>query len=476
MVATRDWDSTDALRESERRLRLAVEAAQIGIWDWNVLTNEIVWSEEAKAIAGLPPAEPVTFEQISGITHPDDLPRTSAMARHALDPALRSRQQFEYRLLRPDGEVRWVIANGEAVFASVDGQERPVHYIGTIRDITERKRAEADLRQSEARLRIATDAARLGIWEYEAASGALRGSPELNRLLGIPADARLDLEEIANRCYPGDAARVRAAGEAAVRRGERFFDCEFRLYLPDATLRWLLVRAEILLGADAEPSRALGALIDITERKQAEERQVFLMRELIHRVRNTLASVRAIAGSTLRGARNLKEAEAALSARIAALADVHMLLSGQHSGRADLRELVKAIIEPYRSPDNRIAVSGPSLVLDERESVALSMALHELATNATKYGALSSAEGRVELAWDVAPTSDDEVRLQLAWRECNGPPVKPPRRRGFGMRLIEQALAGSPSAEVQLNFAPDGLVCTIAASIAQHRPSDRPGA
>src|SRR5581483_5824296 len=97
-------DSSDALHDSERRLRLAIEAAHIGIWDWDVLTNQLIWSEEAKAIAGLPAGQPVTFEQISGITHPEDLPRTSAMARAALDPKIRMREPYEYRLLRPDGE------------------------------------------------------------------------------------------------------------------------------------------------------------------------------------------------------------------------------------------------------------------------------------------------------------------------------------------------------------------------------------
>jgi two-component sensor histidine kinase len=206
-------------------------------------------------------------------------------------------------------------------------------------------------------------------------------------------------------------------------------------------------------------------VLDITERKEAEERQAFLMRELIHRVRNTLASVRAIAGSTLRNAETLKEAEAALSARIAALADVHVLLSASDNRRADLRELAAAIIEPYRTPDSRIIVDGPSLILDERQSIGLSMALHELATNATKYGALSVPEGRVDLRWTVEQRAGGEGRLAMIWAEKNGPLVGQPRRRGFGMRLIEQAIAGDAQGKVDLSFARDGLVCSIAATV-----------
>jgi PAS domain S-box-containing protein len=462
----RDGEASEALRDSERRLRLAVEAAHIGIWDWNVLTNDMVWSEEAKAMAGLPPDQPVTFDQVSHVTHPDDLPRTQAMARRALDPNLRSREAYEYRVVRPDGQVRWVVANGEAVFETVDGVTRAVRYIGTLRDVTERKQADDELRASASRLRVAIDAARLGVWDFDTRTGKLGSSPELNRILGFPSEEPLDLKVVATRYFPGDDARVREAGEEAVKSGERYFQAEFRFYWPDGTLRWLLIRAEILLGANGAPTGALGAVIDITERKEAEERQVFLMRELIHRVRNTLASVRAIAGSTLRGAQNLKEAETALSARIAALADLHTLLSNSDLRRADLRELVAAVIAPYSQPEDRITVAGPSVMLEERQSLPLAMALHELATNATKYGALSLPEGRVDLAWTVRPIGAGGSRLRLEWREEGGPAVSPPRRRGFGTKLIEQA-SGEPGGTVTLTFAASGLTCVVETTLAR---------
>ncbi len=131
-----------ALAESEERLYLAVESADLGIWDWNVVTNEITYSEKAKQLFGFPPNVPVTFEQVRDATHPDDLPRTSAMARRALDPSLRSTESYEYRIIRPDGEVRWVLAYGRAKFANIEGRDQAYRYIGTIQDISERRQGE----------------------------------------------------------------------------------------------------------------------------------------------------------------------------------------------------------------------------------------------------------------------------------------------------------------------------------------------
>ncbi len=451
----------EALRESERRLRLAVEAARIGIWDWDLVTNRMVWSEEAKAIAGLPPGQPVTFDQVRATTHPEDLPRTSAMAERALDPELRASDPYEYRIVRPDGEIRWVIAHGEAVFDTAMHDARAVRYVGTLRDITDRKLAAEAVEASEARLRLAMDAARMGVWEYDAKTGAAVTSPELARVLGMSLEELGDRALVNARYYPGDQDKVREAGAAAARAGERYFQSEFRFRWPSGETRWMLLRAEIRFAPDKTPAKALGVVMDITDRKAAEERQGFLMRELVHRVRNTLAAVRAIVGSTLRNSATLKEADTALSARIGALADVHTLLGNAIGQRADLAELVAAIIEPYRTAEDRIRASGPPVVMEERDALQLAMALHELATNATKYGALSRPEGCVDIKWTVTDLAAPARRLHLTWTERGGPPAARPTRRGFGMRLIEQAAVGGAGSKVELDFAPAGLTCTL---------------
>jgi PAS domain S-box-containing protein len=139
-----------ALRESQARLELATKAAALGIWDWEIATGRMTYSPLAKAICGFAPDLEVTYEDAKHVTHPDDYPRTSAMAQRALDPAIREVQSYEYRILRPDGSVRWVMANGEAVFAEIDGVVQATRYVGTIRDVTERKQAEQALHEQAA--------------------------------------------------------------------------------------------------------------------------------------------------------------------------------------------------------------------------------------------------------------------------------------------------------------------------------------
>ena len=202
-----DIDVTDrkraelALKESETRLKLAVVAGGIGIWDWNVATGEMTYSQEAKEIYGFAPDQPVSYEMVRDSTDPRDLPRTSEMARQALDPRVRARQPYEYRIIRPDGEVRWIYASGEATFAVIDGVERAIRYTGTIQDITGRKKAENRVRKSEQRLRLAIEAGRLAIWEYDLATDEVTSTPDLNRMLGFPEDQPVDIGEVRRRYH-----------------------------------------------------------------------------------------------------------------------------------------------------------------------------------------------------------------------------------------------------------------------------------
>lgn len=197
---------------------------------------------------------------------------------------------------------------------------------------------------------------------------------------------------------------------------------------------------------------------DITERRRAHEQQELLLREMNHRIKNSLAIVQAIASQTLRSVKN--EERDAFMGRLQSLARAHDLLSESTWDSAGLCDVVIAALEPFREKlGERIAVDGPrDTALDARKAVLIAMALHELATNAAKYGALSNETGRVSVAWS-RERSEADSPVRLEWRESGGPPVMPPSREGFGSRMIARALADI--GEVSFEFPPDGVQCTL---------------
>ena len=450
-----------ALEDSELRLRLAIEAAGLGIWDWDLVSNTMTWSERAKTIAGFAIDRPVTFEQVRDVTHPEDLPITSGMAKTALDPTIRSKVPFEYRIVRPGGELRWVMAHGEATFRSVEGVEKAIRFTGTIQDISERKNADDLLAESEARLRLALDAARLGIWQYDVAAGQLATSPELNRLLGYPDTAALTLEELRRRYYPGDEEAVRQAGERALANGERYFQCEYRFMHAAGNWRWLHLRAELTTVA-GKPSRVAGVVMDITDLKAAEQERQLLHAEMRHRMKNLFAIVGAISAQTFAGDR-FEAARSAFVGRLTALANAQDQLSGAAKTDALMDEVVQSALTPHRPGRGAFSIEGPIIRLSSRRVVALSLALNELATNAAKYGALSNQVGQIQIAWTVEDR--EPKRLVFRWREEGGPTPRKSVKKGFGSRLIQHNLAIEFGGEVTVDLLPTGLQCRLSAPL-----------
>lgn len=446
---------TDA-HDSGTKLELVGAAAGLGIWDWDVLTNRIEYSERAKAICGFAPDQPITFKMVQDITHPDDYPWTSALARRSLDPDIRERRPFEYRIVRPDGGVRWVLAHGHAVFETSGGTTRATRYIGTIQDITPRKQMEDALRASNRRLRLALDAGRMAVWEYDVATATLTTSLELKRLLAFREDENPTIEEIRTRYFPGDFQRVQESAAAALKRGEPFFEVEFRYYWPDGSLRWLLLRAEILMDARGTPATVIGVLLDITERKEREEHLEFLMHELSHRSKNLLAIVQAMARLTGKRSARPEDFERELSGRIQALARTHDVLFEQDWRGANLQTLIQRQLEPFaESFPSRIRLGGPAILLNNSSAHDLSVAVYELLTNASKYGALSTPGGHIAIDWELVDAPDGARQLRLIWKESGGPEVRVPERRGFGTLVLERM--SQASRHTTLEFAPDGV-------------------
>ncbi len=339
-------------------------------------------------------------------------------------------------------------------------------------DVTDHIKSQAAFRESEARLRLALDAGRMAVWESDTRTNSVTTSAELNRLLGFPDEASPTVEEIRSRYAPGAQDRLRAAAAAAISRGEHHAEEELEVIWPDGSHHWLLLRAELEITPRPEGSvfiKATGVAFDITERKLWEERQRLLINELNHRVKNTLATVQSIAAQTFRDVHEDSRPKLkAFEERLFALARAHDVLTRENWEGAELREIIMQVLEPYRRlAGERFEIRGPHLRLYPSMALALAMALHELATNASKYGALSVPRGRVSIRWTL--TTGNLPNLSLRWQENHGPSVLPPTRRGFGTKLIERSLASDLGGHVRLNYDPSGVICGIEAPLREHQ-------
>ncbi len=214
-----------------------------------------------------------------------------------------------------------------------------------------------------------------------------------------------------------------------------------------------------VIGPDGQVEAIAGSTRDVTERKRHEQHQQLLINELNHRVKNTLATVQSIARQTLRSAAGLEDANVKIEERLVALASAHDILTRENWHSADIRDLAQSTVDAYGAP-GQFQLEGDSCRLDPRRALALAMALHELGTNAAKYGALSSREGRVCLHWSSTDL-DGDPRIEVVWQEYGGPAVHEPAQRGFGSRLLERGLKHDLGGGVELAFAPDGVRCHL---------------
>jgi len=217
-----------------------------------------------------------------------------------------------------------------------------------------------------------------------------------------------------------------------------------------------------------ETGRLVGAvnmLVDISERKRAEEQQTLMVRELHHRVKNTLATVQAIMGSTARTSDNIEDFKTALIGRIGALAKTHLLLSDEGRTEISFEQILRNELDAFDDgSDDRVRFSGPPVEVSARLAVSLSMAIHELTTNAAKHGALSVFGGKVDIAWSVTIEATRRI-LQFVWVESGGPAVTPPEREGFGSRLLQFVLPGQIHAKTDIDYRPDGVRVHVSAPL-----------
>jgi len=312
-------------------------------------------------------------------------------------------------------------------------------------------------RRAEERLKFALDSGRMGSWDLDVATKTYEASDLCKLNYGRGPDETFTFTDLIETIHPGDRPRVLAAIESAIRDGADY-DVEYRVVHPNGELRWLHARGRAAQTADDGGVRRLaGVSLDITERKRAEERQKLLVNELNHRVKNSLATVQSIAAQTLRSVAAPEYFRDAFETRLMALSHTHDLLTRESWAGASLREVFDVELHAMAGEDRVGFDYSADVRLTPKAAVALGMGIHELTTNAVKYGSLSIQEGRVAVKW----TLEGDV-LRLIWTESDGPPVAPPARRGFGVRLLERGLAAELSGGVELTYDAAGLVCQMA--------------
>jgi two-component sensor histidine kinase/DNA-binding response OmpR family regulator len=244
-------------------------------------------------------------------------------------------------------------------------------------------------------------------------------------------------------------------------RGEIISNEEFEVRFDDGTAISLLIQASPLRDTQGQIIGAVCAALDISERKRVEDHRLLLVNELNHRVKNTLATVQSIAAQSFRGPDKEASGRQLFESRLLALSRTHDVLTSESWEGANLDEIVIQAVAPYRGElTRRFDINGPSVRLTAKTALSISMALHELATNAAKYGALSNDKGRITIKWRTQRDSNDN-HLVVEWQEADGPPVKPPQHKGFGSRLIERGLARELGGETIIEYRPTGVWCRI---------------
>ena len=243
----------------------------------------------------------------------------------------------------------------------------------------------------------------------------------------------------------GKTARFRGAANTA-KGNSRYWD----------------VQVSPIFGSDGQPAQLLVISRDITEEWEASRRERFLTQELVHRAKNSFAMVLAIAQQTFRGAAHASPLET-YTARVIALAKAHAVVTAANWGSTRIGEVIDAAVASHRSGEDRIKVSGPELKVSPKQALALTLAVNELATNAVKYGALSSSAGGVDISW--SRSLGERPAFAFLWRERGGPPVAEPTHQGFGSRVIKDFLAHDFAGTVRLSYERDGLVCELQAPL-----------
>jgi PAS domain S-box-containing protein len=454
-------EAEDRLWRREERYRMAFEAGKVGVFDLDFETGLMSWDERSRAALDLAPGEALEYDRILDLTHPDDRESVLAAVAGARDPAEPAPFLHEWRLLRPDGSLRWVEVQAQAVFCGEGHHRKACRLVGTVRGITRRKVAELALAESEARFRSTFENAAVGIVHVAPDGSLLRANSRFCEIVGWPPE-ELSARTFQNITFPDDLEANLVLLKRVLAGEINQYAMEKRYLRKDGTVIWANLTVGCVRKRDGAIDYLISVIEDVTKRKQAEEYNRLLLHEVSHRAKNLLAVAQAVARQTA-GDAHPKEFARLFSARLAGLAASQDLVIESDWRGVDIGELVRSQLAGFAGLiGRRITVSGPPLKLSPAAAQTIGMALHELATNASKYGALSNADGTVEATWEVVALGRAQ-RFRMNWSECGGPPVTEPARRGFGHKVTVQMVEHALDAEVMLEHLPRGIVWHLSA-------------
>jgi PAS domain S-box-containing protein len=445
------------LAERNAQLDLAGKIARIGSFIYDDGTRILQLSPGCAAIYGLPEGTlEISREDWRARVHPDDLPQLDVIARRAF---ANSDREFviEFRIFR-HGQARWIESR---ILIAYNEAGKPVRRIGAKIDVTERKQAEQALAERDIQLTLAAKAGLVGTYAYDADTEIMQISAGYAAIHGFPeGTTEIARSECLAGVHPDDIGRVEQSRSEAFRARRSEYNVEYRITRPGGELRWVETRCFLSFSGEGSAQRVVGVSIDITERKRVEEQQRILLAELDHRVKNTLSTVNAVVSHTQQGSRSIADFVAALDGRIRSMATTHELLSSHRWHGVSLMELVRRELAPYASRNNT-SINGPSILLKPEAGQAIAMVLHELATNAAKYGALSTKDGRVSIRWHRHFNGHPRSHLVFEWQEIGGPHVVAVSKSSYGTSTIRDLIPYEFGGTVDLVLAPEGVRCRL---------------
>lgn len=456
---TQRREDEEALRRSEETLRLATETAGMATWEVDLETLEGLWSPNRFDLLGMPrsPDSHGTFQQWLDRIHPEDRSKVEAAARRCFERGVP--YTIEYRILRAvDGSERWLQSHGSRIEY---GDSRPNRFVGVSFDVTDRKHAEEELRESEARFRTIFEQANDFLITTTLDNRVTSVNPAVIEAIGYSEEEIIG-RPISDFMEPDQFAISMDAFNRKLQHGGST-RLTLRLRAKDGRELIWEVNSRLSLDEQGRPVSLHAIGRDMTEAKRAEAHLRLLVDELNHRVKNTLAIVQGIAQQSFKDDVPPAVARTAFEGRLAALSEAHNLLTREHWSLVSMRQIIDDALRPHGG-ESRFSLDGPDLMLLPKTAISLALAIHELATNAVKHGALSQPGGHVAISWRRV-LDGKPVRLAMRWEESGGPPVTPPSRRGFGTRMIERGLAAELGGTVTIDFRPEGLVCTVDAPL-----------